>query len=393
MSHISIIPVIADNVINRIAVFAGGKQVIFNAFAPGYNTTVYQAEKAIQKINGLIDAAANGGHKVLVYNWRNWLRASRKYVKNIAMWHCDRIFDPVNEIKAESIEQLVEEVVKIKPAAWMSTYANAALTYEWMENTPILIDGFRAYSHWNYDSYSGRSKSSERPLQNLAEGTHVADPLNMERDRVITVDWKAADLIIAAYLAGDQELVNKIIDGDIYKEFQDNADDRQDTKRAILSSLYRADDSTLAAVSVKLAQWTAEQIETVKLNNSVVSYFGRTYTATESGSRSILSAFNAQIQGTIALAMMHILPRVQVVPGASLLFETHDAVTVVARQEITPSVIKRVCEIMYQPFRGMNINGLEVRMPVTFSCGKLYGVKTISGEYRDGKLKMMKGTT
>ena len=393
MSHISIVPIIAGNVIEKVAVCAGSKRITFNVFATGYNTTVYQAEKSIHKVNDLIDAAANGGHRVLVYNWRNWLRATRKYAKNTALWYCDRIFDPVNEIKADSIEQLSEEVIKIKPAMWMSTYANAALTYEWMEKNPILINGFRAYSHWNYDSYSGRSKSFERPLQNLEEGTHIADPINMERDRIVTVDWKAADLIIAAYLSGDQVLVDKIINGDIYSEFQDSADDRQDTKRAILSALYRADDSTLAAVSIKLAQWVAQQIEIVKTDNAVESYFGRRYSVTESGNRSVLSVFNAQIQGAIALAMMRVLPKIQVIPGASLLFETHDAVTVAARAESVPSVIKSMCEIMYRPFSGMNINGLEVKMPVTFSCGKLYGVKSISGEFRDGKLKMMKGTS
>lgn len=392
MSCIRVIPIIVDNVVQRIHIVAKDRQIDLNAFARGYKTSIYDAEKAIKKVISVIESAVAGGCQLVFYNWRGWLRATRKYA-NSNFWHNHNIFDIVERFDETNVEALIQYVISVEPKPWMNVYANAAIAYERLEQSPILVDGFRYTSVWDYNSYSGRSKSHNRPLQNLEEGTFIADPNNPARTKIITVDWKAADLIVAAYLSGDAELVQRIIDVDIYTEpeFKEVAETRQGIKTAILSSLYKADSDALAALSFKLAEWIHCQMSLVKENSEVKSCFDRVFR--KGTDRSELSVFNAQIQGCIALAMMNIVPKVQLVSGSSMLFETHDAITVAASPEMAAQVLKNVCKIMYTPFKDfMTISGMDVIMPVSFVCGDRYGSETVGGTFENGKIKLKKAS-
>ena len=390
MQCIRVIPIIADNIVQKIHILTRDRRIDFNVFARGYKTTIYDAEKAIKKVISVIESAVAGGCQLVFYNWRGWLRATRKYA-NSSFWHNHSVFDTVERFDESDVEALIQHVFSIDPKPWMNVYANAAIAYERLEQSPILVDGFRYSSVWDYDSYSGRSKSHNRPLQNLEDGVFLADPNNITRTKIITVDWKAADLIIAAYLSGDSELVKRISETDIYTEpeFAGIAETRQGVKTAILSALYKADSDALAALSFKLAEWVQRQMTLVKENAEIESCFGRVFH--KHAGRSELSIFNAQIQGCIALAMMNSVPKVQMVSGSSMLFETHDAITVAASPDMAAQVLKNICKIMYTPFGDlMTINGMDVIMPVSFMCGDRYGSKTASGTFDDGKIKLKK---
>jgi DNA polymerase I-like protein with 3'-5' exonuclease and polymerase domains len=96
-----------------------------------------------------------------------------------------------------------------------------------------------------------------------------------------------------------------------------------------------------------------------------LSLLGRKFTMSEE--RTIKSAFNAQVQGTVAHAMQNTVYQVHQKFPENILTEVHDALILCSKAKDVPEIVRGVSEVMLHPLDG--ISNVDARFPLKISLG------------------------
>jgi len=275
------------------------------------------------------------------------------------------------------IARILRKMCKTKLAYWHVVRADADVVYAHLQRRGVLHNYKHKYPIYDW-VFSGRSKTTGFNIQGLDNGdTCLA---NMNGDNLfVHFDWVAADMRALSVLSQDQKMLEAFEDSDPYQYFADYVNKgvskgqlkRNEAKKILISSIYSLDISDNPAMKFYsgLASWIAAQHVKLKDGKHLKTILGRRFKIDKD--RSIRSAFNAIIQGSVAHAMQICLKAVWDIYPDSILTENHDSLVLTATKSDIGLKIIDVARIMVQPFNGI-LKDNNPQFPVKISIGKRY---------------------
>lgn len=244
--------------------------------------------------------------------------------------------------------------VRSEPKLWEKILANSQIVYRYLET----VGYYNSYKKCSpiYDfTYTGRSKSTNDNIQGASIKDDIRHP-NPTNDTFICFDWKAADLRVVSLLCKDERLEQSFVDSDPYTALHEELDDeeisREECKIALFRGLYSLDyKNPILECYDRFPEWMKKNIASIEKNGFSTSILGRKFFRSEN--RGIKSVFNAQIQGSVAHAMQHILYRVFQIYPTNLMADIHDSLVLTAKKSDVDEIIETVSQIMLYPFDGI----------------------------------------
>lgn len=260
----------------------------------------------------------------------------------------DCVVDHITENEAKKRLLLKFSSMKsIKFDLWRKLFARAQVAYVGIENTPIYLGGSRA--SFNFDhTWTGRSKCLGFNLQSVGKDKdlYLGDWCD---DYYVHFDWVAADIRMAAFMAGDKILLDTYKQSDPYTELSKLTDgrlDRSGCKREMLAGIYSLSfDSPVFYAFPILKDWMNNRLDFLNSRGYLRSILKRKFS--RDNPRSV---FSGMIQGSVAHAMHSALYRIWTAFPGRILCETHDSITMMSDLKTISKLISTVARIMYRPF-------------------------------------------
>jgi hypothetical protein len=287
----------------------------------------------------------------------------------------------VQKFLVSQIKSMIDTGLNI----WNLVRGSAAPAYRDLQTRGVIYGYSKVYPIWSMDTYSGRTKTSGFSIQGLEEDAPISNV--SPHGLFVSFDWVSADFRMAAVLSGDRKLADSYLKSDPYQFLADSLKndqlemDRDTAKIQMLGSLYSLNyNSTPMQFYMDLGAWMRRCVEHLEKIGSIESIFGRVYKVEKD--RDIKSAFNAIIQGSIAIAMQRTIRRVWELAPSNLLTENHDGIimTFNERDPRTIVTIKQVAKIMSHPFSGILDD--DPVFPVSVSTGKKYKIWTKTARFK-----------
>jgi len=268
----------------------------------------------------------------------------------------------------KAILKKIAVLIKHKPSEWSKALVNAQLVYKTLEDRGYYYGNDKKYPIYDF-AYTGRSKC----IKNNIQGATVNDEIyhiNDEFDVFIHFDWVAADFRVASLISGDDSLEESFKTSDPYTRLAEELGDPEITREQCKLELFRSfysmnPDAAPLEFYPQFSEWMKNSIAKIERNGYSLSLLGRKFQmGTE---RTLKSAFNAQIQGTVAHAMQNVIWQVHQKFPENILTEVHDSLILCARPKDAPEIIRGVSEVMLYPLNG--ISNVDAKFPIKISLG------------------------
>ena len=259
-------------------------------------------------------------------------------------------------------------VVRRKPKQWNKLLANSSVVYQYLEDRGVFHGYRRVFPRYSIETFAGRSKTMSFNLQGT---TDKFDIRHIEENGYqVQFDWIGADLLIAAYMSGDKEMLGSFDNSDPYtkmaKLLNSSQFPREQCKRDFMRAIYSLSvNHPILELFPTFKKWMISRITQMREDGYLISLLGRKYRIKGDNE---LSVFNAQFQGGVAHAMQATLIRLFDDFSQNLLAEVHDTIVLVCKGVDLKELIEEVGQIMLCPLKGYVDN--PPIMPVKISIGK-----------------------
>ena len=267
------------------------------------------------------------------------------------------------------LAKIAKSVTGRRLDGWQKLMANASVVYQNLEDRGIRHGYKLMRPRYSLETFSGRSKTSVFNIQGTTDEYDV-QAANLERGYFVHLDWIGADLLMAAHMSGDREMIASFEDSDPYSlmvQLLDHPDfNRERCKRELMRVIYSLDiDDVVLDIYPDLRRWMRDRLDFLKKNGYLTSILGRRFYLRGDNRKSV---FNAQMQGSVAHAMQSVLTRLFGDFGPNLITEIHDSIVLSCQKIDLPAVIEGAGRVMLDPLEGF----LEKSpiMPVRISVGK-----------------------
>lgn len=360
---------------------AGGHALqIYYLYLPKTGRTIYDIERDIDTIKTRVVST----DKVHINDFKRHLGAfAFDYTISGKIYDHPIGFDRPDLDIANVKKLLVDGIKRMKSqgeSAWTKLRAEAAFVYQHLQRKGILFGYRREKTIWNMDTYSGRAST----VGFNAQGRSAKDPIaNTNGDTIfISYDWVAADYRIASLLSNDPLLLASFKGSDPYEFLAKHLNQgitedlitRDRVKSASMGCLYSASmDNPALEFYQGLRQWKERSLAQLENQGYIESILGRRFMygyKCDGKDRTILSALNAAIQGSVAHAMHACLAAIWKIYPDKLLLESHDSIVMTARKDEVRRIITDVKPIVMHPFRGILKD--DPVFPVKVGCGTVY---------------------
>jgi hypothetical protein len=250
----------------------------------------------------------------------------------------------------------------------------AGLVYDYLSDVPVYINYTPQQPTWSMDTYSGRSKSTGFNIQGYNQSDYVSRDGCFNDKILVHFDWICADLRIASVLSKDEELESAFRHGDPYQYLLDRSDgmfeNRQESKIALLKAInsLNFDSAIFTKCFTGLREWMIECAHSLTNEMPLSTILGKTFIIPEN--KTILSALNGVLQGSIAHAMHNVLVKTHELFPRSIVCEIHDSLVLSCEDDrmSLKHMVSKVMEIMSKPFAGYLDR--DIYFPLRFGVGK-----------------------
>jgi hypothetical protein len=251
-----------------------------------------------------------------------------------------------------------------KPSLWRKTIADAAKIYTKLQNIKIMVDGQYVQPKYYVDTFSGRSRATDFPIQTTNDNLTV----DVDFDYFIHLDWLSADMRIASILSNDADLISSFERSDPYTYLSETLDlPRHDCKTSLLAAIYSLTiDEPILQCFPRFRDWMDDTVKKLRSNKHADSILGRRFYMSDKTSDKTL--FNATIQGSVAHAMHLVLKRAFDSRHRNVFTELQDSLVLIAKKDEVGDVLEDVLDIMLHPFEGVLDD--NPTFPVRVSIGK-----------------------
>lgn len=275
----------------------------------------------------------------------------------------------------------ISSLVEVSTKTWQQLLANSQLAYAFLEKNGYYHNGKKCHSTYGL-TYTGRSKC----LVNNIQGASADDSIHHiddEMDTFVHFDWVAADFRVASIISKDKYLQDSFKTSDPYTALYEALDSdeitRDQCKIELFRSLYSMNyDSDILNFYPDFANWMKESAEKIEIEGCSYSLLDRRFALEED--RTLKSAFNAQIQGSVVHAMQNVFYRVFKMFPENLLAEIHDSLVLCCRQKDLKTIIPEVSSIMLFPLE--DILDENPRFALKVSIGMEWKKWKLYKEYR-----------
>ena len=264
---------------------------------------------------------------------------------------------------------------------WQQVLSNSQLAYRHLEKTGYYHNGKKSYPVYDL-TYSGRSKCLGSNIQG-ASGDDAIHHMNDEFEVFVHFDWIAADFRVASLISNDKYLKASFKTSDPYTALFEELDSeditRDHCKIELFKSLYSMDsEAPILEFYPDFSEWMRESSEKIEMEGFSHSILNRKFVIEED--RTLRSAFNAQVQGSVAHAMQNVLYRVFKMFPENLLTEVHDSLILCCKQEDLKKILSEVSNVMLFPFE--DIMESNPKFPLKASVGVEWKKWKLFKEYR-----------
>jgi len=344
-----------------------GEDEYIPLYIKGSGKSIYDIENDVGYIKKIVESS----DKVFLNDYKQHLIAFGIDHRKGRIYDNDNIIS----VSPSKISRLAS--VRPKPKLWQRICAEAAVVYRNLQNRGVIYKGRKVKPIWG-KTFSGRSKCTGFNVQGVGDD----DIYNPNGDNLfINFDWIAADLRVAAFLSGDDNLSQSFTHSDPYSYLAEHINDgvssedilsRDDSKVYLLQSMYSldvADDNVAFNLYSSLKSWILECINNLADHGCLHTILGRRFAVTTG--RSKKSVFNAIVQGSVAHAMQLCLARAYARFGDSVFTENHDSLVMTCRgKSDVHRIVDSIVPVMTRPFKGI-IND-DPTFPVIVNIGKKY---------------------
>ncbi len=352
-----------NNKPQSVTVKVGNKTIQRDLYKPGTGKTIKAVADDVAIIRNIVTSWLTRGAPLVTDNFK----ANFHYL-DLPFTTAKLTAYDVGEQGPDTIAKL--ETAELSQHAWIK--ANAAVVYQHMETTGVYFDSEHVHPTWSLDTYSGRSRCSGPNVQGTTDES-LGSPIAPDR-LFVHCDWISADFRVAALLSGDENLERSFIESDPYEfaatELVGLELSRDDVKDRLLRSVnsLNSDDPVLTAVYPRLAEWVAEQRTRVERDGELTSLLGRRFQVT--ADRSVLAAFNATLQGSVAHAVQATLRAVWETNQDWPFCDIHDSVVLTCPKDELSQLLACLKRTMLHPFVGVLEN--NPAFPFRISVGKYW---------------------
>jgi hypothetical protein len=270
---------------------------------------------------------------------------------------------------SKTLHKLLPIMSNMNEKRWHKIAANAAITYQCLEDRGVMSGFVHRKPVWSMRTYSGRSKNTGFNVQGATAEDEITNPYGTVADLHLHFDWQAADIRMASILSGDDKLDQMSLSGDPYTAMMDEIGGvtRDECKIGLLSAINAMDISNpILTMFPDLREWIDSCNNKLNHGDPLESILGRKFRVKDKRR----APFNATMQGSIAHAMQAVIRMVRQELGSALLVEIHDSIVVTCRNDssVANEAIRIVVDIMKHPFRG--VLDSDPVFPVSVSIGK-----------------------
>ncbi|MDB4490164.1 hypothetical protein N9045_01470 [bacterium] len=365
-----------------IGIKDGDNVKVCELYRPGAGKTIKRIETTLKIFKKIIVKANDDDVKIVTSDFKSLLVAlnlpldARRY--NVFDLHLPEIPTSNSASKDHKIvKQVLDKISKKSAKPYQNIMAQAAVVYQDLENNGLSVNDMPMYPQWSMKTFSGRSKTTGFNLQGLHEEFHVTPDHGNESDILIHFDWICADIRVASYMSGDEDLNRSFIDSDPYNLMMDivnvGSDDkitREESKLYLLKSINSMDVKSVALSKVypELGGWISNCKKLIGEGKPLETMLQRKFKL--SRSKNELAVLNGVMQGSVAHAMQLTIRRVWEKLPTKLVGEIHDCLVMSSSldQKEIKSIVEIVAPIMRQPFEGI-IKENPV-FPLNVSIGK-----------------------
>lgn len=284
---------------------------------------------------------------------------------------------PTAEIDHDKIRKILLRLGDVKPQFYQKIIAQAAVVYQDMEDTGLLINHNPVWPKWSQKTFSGRSKSIGFNIQGFSDDFHVVPQGGQEHDVMIHFDWICADIRVASIISQDYELQDAFANSDPYvklmnelnaNNFSDEDINREECKRYLLKSINSMDLSSAALSSVykRLGRWIYKCKEIAREGKPLKTILNRSFRLSKA--KNELAVLNGVMQGSVAHAMQLVLRRIWDRLPNRLITEIHDCLVISCAPDEIKHIIDIVAPIMLHPFA--NVLDDNPAFPLQISIGR-----------------------
>lgn len=368
---------------------------ICDIYRPGAGKTIKKIDKTKNIIRKVLLKASSEKRNIVTSDFKSHIiafdlpRDHRDYC--VYDLHLDDI-KPTNSYAKDSqiVDRVLEKMSTCTTRDYQRIIAQAAVVYQDMEDTGLLINHNHMSPRWSLKTFSGRSKSSGFNIQGLADPYHVTHPGGTERDVLIQFDWIGADIRVASIMSKDKKLDAAFRESDPYttmmNELNQDSDEqisRDESKRYLLKSINSMDLTSVALLSIypRLGKWISKCKTVANSGGSLETLLGRKFRLIRS--KNELAVLNGVMQGSVAHAMQLVLRRVwDRLPGR-IVADQHDGLIVTSAPDNVEirAVIDVIAPIMLNPFEG--VLDENPSFPLQVSIGKKWKKWKLHKIYRE----------
>lgn len=324
----------------------------YKLYHPGTGMTLYEVEQNKAEIIEILS------HKKVICNdFKTHVKAfdlPRELLYDAYDMACEKpLLNSDFKISAASIAEIFKTVKDLNPEPWMKLLADAAIPYQFLEDTGYLHFGKISRPNFMLDTYTGRARS----LGFSIHGTNHRDdlrPIDPYKDVFVHFDWVSADIRFGSIISKDEELNEVFKASDPYSYIADCLGDmsREDVKAMFLAAMYnRSYDDPIFDLYPDFAAWMRETGEKADKNEPVYNIIGRPFV--QNADHNVKAAINAVLQGSVASATHAAMRRIYDLDREILFTDIYDSIVCVCNKRNLKEVIDVVGAIVYEPFKGL----------------------------------------
>lgn len=359
----------------------GDQIIIKEMYRSGEGKRLEVIHKTISEVRELILAAAKRDIPIVISDFKKHIQAFDLPLNvpyRVYDLHLPEITTGVKRSDITSLTRILEQMRTQKSHAYQKLIADAAVVYEDLQKTGLVVGYEHVYPIYSQRTFSGRSKTTGFNIQGLSDNFSVWSPQYPEHNLLIYFDWVCADIRVASLLSGDQKLASTFEQSDPYTAMMEeiNAESevkigRDEAKLFLLKSINSMDFSSdaLYAVYPGLGRWIMRCKEQLNGPDGYLqTLLGRKFRVLRAKNQ--LAVLNGAMQGSVAHAMQNVIRRIWDRLGTRLLTEIHDSLVVSSSKRAIGDTIEAVVDVMTHPFRGLLED--DPVFPVKVSIGKVW---------------------
>lgn len=273
--------------------------------------------------------------------------------------------------------KLVSEIEQTQPQMYNLVMARAQSAYYCLEMNGLYLNYTKMYPKWSFDTYSGRSKSTDFNVQGWSYPDKIYQPAIPYNSVLIHFDWICADLRAASILSGDKELNDSFVLSDPYEHLANkalngcNESTRDHAKLLLLKTINKLDhdNDVVNDVYPGLCGWLSLLLSDIHVHQKSFNILRRPYYLDTN--RTDKSLLNAVLQGSVASAVQCVAWEIMKIFPNNLVCDIHDGIVMAAPKDpvIISNIINSVGAIFGRPFNGV------------FDANPFFPYKVYIGEY------------